>query len=263
MKRQPASGRAGAGPRVAIVGLGLVGGSLARALTRAGYRVSGVDRPAVLRSARAAGAIERGFERAEAASAQAEMIVLAAPPQASVALLRRVAGVVGPHAVITDTASVKAPICREAARLGLVRFVGGHPMAGSERSGFAASSADLFLGRPWLLAPERAAPRAVAAVRSLARAVGARPVSLGAAEHDRAVAHLSHLPQLVAWALLAAARADPTARRHGVLAGPGFLDMTRLARSPRALWREILQQNHAEVERALAAFIRALRAAGR
>jgi prephenate dehydrogenase len=95
-------------------------------------------------------------------------------------------------------------------------------------------------------------------VAALARAAGARPVRLAPAEHDRAVAFLSHVPQLVSWALLDALRADPAGARHRRLAGPGFRDMTRLARSPRALWREILAQNRDEVRRALAAFRRAL-----
>jgi prephenate dehydrogenase len=131
-------------------------------------------------------------------------------------------------------------------------------MAGSEGSGFGASAANLFRGRYWFLTPARAAPRTLAAVRSLVRAVGARPVRLGAAEHDRAVAFLSHAPQVAAWALLRAARSDAVAARRLRLAGPGFRDMTRLARSPRPLWREILAQNRSEVARALRAFRRAL-----
>src|SRR6266496_1994156 len=176
-------------PTVAIVGLGLIGGSLARALTRAGYGVIGVDRDSVRRRAVRAGAV-----------------------------------------------------------------------AGTEGAGFLASSPDLFLGRPWVVTPARD-PAAVRRVRGLARAVGARPVEVEAAVHDRAVAFLSHLPQVVAWALAAAARGDAKAGRWLSLAGPGFHDMTRLARSPRGLWREILAQNDAEVSRSLGAFIRELRRA--
>jgi prephenate dehydrogenase len=133
-------------------------------------------------------------------------------------------------------------------------------MAGTERSGFGASSAGLFRRRSWILCPGRRASRdAVAAVRRLARAVGARPVSMGPAAHDRTVAFLSHAPQLVAWALVDAARADPVARRRLAVAGPGFAGMTRLAASPRGLWRDILAQNRRETNRALAAIRRALR----
>ena len=148
---------------------------------------------------------------------------------------------------------------RHARRLGLRHFVGGHPVAGNEGRGFAASSATLFRGRVWVLTPEGAA-RAVREVRALVRATGARPVAMTAARHDRVLAFLSHLPQVVAWALHEAAATDPAARRHLALAGPGFRDMTRLHRSPRALWREILAGNHDEVRRSLRAFARALRA---
>jgi prephenate dehydrogenase len=113
---------------------------------------------------------------------------------------------------------------------------------------------DLFRDRPWLLTPDGAPRGAVARVKALVRATGARPVVVDAAAHDRAVAFLSHVPQIVAWALADAARGDAVARRHLALAGPGFRDMTRLAASPRALWREILDQNRSEVGRALQAF---------
>jgi prephenate dehydrogenase len=132
-------------------------------------------------------------------------------------------------------------------------------MAGSERSGFAASRPDLFRGHPWILTPDGAAPRALAEVRALARAVGARPYVMSAEDHDRTVAFLSHMPQLASWAIANAARADGTVARHLHLAGPGFRDMTRLARSPRPLWRMILSENGAEVARAMAALTRALR----
>jgi prephenate dehydrogenase len=148
--------------------------------------------------------------------------------------------------------SVKTAICREAARLG-VRFIGGHPVAGSEGAGFGASSSELFRGRSWVLTPAGASRRDLARLRAIVRAVGARPVQTSAADHDRALAFLSHAPQVVAWALYAAAAKDPVARRHLEVAGPGFRDMTRLARSPRALWREILSLNRAEVDRALRA----------
>jgi prephenate dehydrogenase len=243
-------------PTVAIVGLGLVGGSLARALSRRGWRVLGVDKPSVLRKARAAGAIEAGILWLERAAREADIVVLAAPPQANLRLLERLAAL-GTAAVVTDVGSVKGAICREARRLGLRRFVGGHPMAGTEASGFGASTADLFHGRPWVMMPaERAASQRV---RALVRAVGARPVVMTASVHDRSVAFLSHAPQIASWAIQAAVDCDPVARRYRRIAGPGFQDMTRLARSPRSLWREILSQNRDEIARALKALERRLR----
>jgi prephenate dehydrogenase len=221
--------------------------------------VIGHDRPAVLRAARRAGAIAAAARGLAAAAARADAIVLAAPPRANLRLLRRLAGRARAGLVVTDVGGVKSPICAEAARLRLRRFVGGHPMAGAERSGFGSGRADLFAGRAWVLTPAAATDAAaVRLVARLARAAGARPRLMGAREHDRAVAYLSHLPQLAAWALRATAEGDRAAARHLDAAGPGFQDMTRLARSPRRLWREILEQNAPEVRRAVAALRRAL-----
>src|SRR5207247_10270547 len=119
-------------------------------------------------------------------------------------------------------------------------FVGGHPMAGSERSGFEASSAALFRARPWILTPAGSTAGAVTKVRRMVRAAGARPTVMSPEEHDRVVACLSHRPQLAAGAPRAAALADEVASRHLAMAGPAFAEMTRLARSPVELWRKIL-----------------------
>ncbi len=234
-------------PPVAIVGLGLIGGSLARALSRGGWDVAGVERRSVPREARRA--LTTTYRDAREAADDGRMVVLAAPPAANLALLRALEGT---DALITDVGSVKHAICAEAERLQLRRFVGGHPMAGTAGQGFTAGNAELFVGRTWIVMPSRHA----GAVRRMARAVGARPVTLDAAAHDRAMAFLSHVPQVVAWALHEAAGNEPAARR--ALAGPGFQAMTRLAASPRALWREILEQNGPEVARAIEAFRDAL-----
>ncbi len=247
-------------PTAAVIGLGLIGGSLARALRGAGWRVVGHDRPAVLRAAAAAGAIDVASPRLADAVAPADVVVLAASPRVNRRLLAAAARALRPDAVLTDVGSVKRGICAEARRRSLARFVGGHPMAGRESSGFAASTADLFRGRWWILTPApETAPGAVRALRALVRAAGARPIVMTPAEHDRVVAFLSHVPQVLSWALLAAARSDRVASRRLEVAGPAFRDMTRLARSPRPLWREILGENASEVRRALAALRAALR----
>lgn len=243
-------------PSVAIIGLGLVGGSLARALTRKGYRVTGIDWPLVVRRALATRAISRGATRAEAA-VRSDVVVLAAPPATNLRLLRRLARVASPELMLSDVSSVKGEIVREAARLGLRGFVGGHPMAGTEKRGFAASTAGLFQGKSWWLVPSRSA-RANRTLRALVRDAGALPASIDARSHDRVMAFLSHAPQVVAWALFETARRDAVAGRHIRRAGPGFRDMTRLARSPRALWQDILAANRVEVRRALAALERSL-----
>jgi prephenate dehydrogenase len=246
-------------PTVAVVGLGLVGGSLARALTVAGYRVVGHDRPAVLRAASAAGAIAVAAPSLRDTVADVDVVVLAASPRTNRRLLPQVARSARAGAVLTDVGSVKRGICADARRRRLARFVGGHPMAGRESSGFAASRPDLFRDRWWILTPDAGvAPAALRTLRGLVRAAGARPVVMTPAEHDRVVAFLSHVPQVLAWALLAAARADRVASRRLAVAGPAFRDMTRLAGSPRKLWQEILLENRVEVRRALVALRAAL-----
>jgi prephenate dehydrogenase len=244
-------------PEVAIVGLGLVGGSLARALSGGSYKVIGIDRPSVLKRVLKS-RIQMSTSPNLSAALEADLIVLAAPPEANISLLRTLSTGVAPTTIVTDLGSVKGPICAEARACGLASFVGGHPMAGSERSGFAASTADLFRGNPWILTPNGAPPRALAAVRALTRAVGARTHLMSPREHDRAVAFLSHMPQIVSWAIAAAAGGDPVAGQHLRLAGSGFKDMTRLARSSRSLWLEILGQNDKEVVRAIRSLKRAL-----
>lgn len=242
--------------RIALLGFGLIGGSIARALRAAPAAGSGPDgRWSVIawspsgagpRAAERAGDIERAAATAPEAISGASLVVLAGPPPACLDLLDHLAGAwrdaLAPAAVITDVASTKGAIVARAADLGL-RFVGGHPMAGRETSGYAASTADLFLDRPWVVVPSDEA-EAVATVERLAIATGARPVRLSAADHDRAVAGISHLPLLVSAALVeavagtggrvAAARGDhddpgdwAIASR---LAASGWRDMTRLAR---------------------------------
>lgn len=240
-------------PTVAVAGLGLIGGSIARGLTRCGWRVLGVDRAGPLKAARRARAIARGFPSVTAAAREAQVVVLAAPPAANRSLLRQLAAMRPRPPVVTDVGSVKSAICAEARRRGLIGFVGGHPMAGSERSGFAAATPDLFRGRIWVLVHAPTAAPQARVVARLAGALGARVKRMDAREHDRVVAFLSHVPQILSWALVRTAGRDPVAARHLDVAGPGFADMTRLSRSAQPLWRDILAENRREVARALRA----------
>ena len=182
--------------------------------------MTGIDWPLVVRRALRGRAIADGATRAEAGAA-ADVVVLAAPPATNLRLLRRLAKVARPGLVITDVSSVKGEIVREAARLGLDGFVGGHPMAGTEKRGFAASTAGLFRGAAWWIVPARDRARDAGGAGPRPGA-GARPITTDAATHDRAMAFLSHVPQVVAWALLEAARGDAVARRHLRRAGPGL-----------------------------------------
>ena len=219
--------------RTAVVGLGLIGGSLALAAGARGY-----DRdPDVRARARA-----RGIDAAdslEAAVAGAEIVVTAVPTALTPELLRELSAV-APDAVLTDTASLKKPIVEAAATLRRgTRCVGGHPMAGARRAGIEAAAPEIFRGRPWILVrTARSDDESVAAVSELVVSVGARPVLLDADRHDRLMTWVSHLPHAVAAALAGAAGAA-AGDDLGRLAGPGLLDTTRLAGQPVSLALEL------------------------
>jgi prephenate dehydrogenase len=238
--------------RVAILGFGLIGGSLARALAEAPDR----DAWSVAawsptgngpRRAAADGVIAQAASAPAEALDGAHLVVLAAPPTATLTLIDRLADglrdALEPGAVITDVASTKGAIAAAATERGL-RFVGGHPMAGRETSGYGAANPDLFSGRPWVVVPsDPDDAAAIIAVETLAVATGARPIRMDPAEHDVAVAAISHLPLVVAAALVesVAASADWTATRE--LAASGWRDTTRLARGDVAMGAGIAATN--------------------
>ena len=229
--------------RVVIVGTGLIGTSIALALCERGAEVLLSDRDAA--SVRLA--VELGAGSALPAdaprSAPADLAVLAVPPAAVAATLRD-AQKRGLARAYTDVASVKAFPLAEAAELGcdLETFVAGHPLAGRERSGPAAARADLFVGRPWALCPTpESSAEAVSAVTALARSCGAEPLTVDAAEHDRAVALISHAPHVVA-AAMAARLGDGSATALG-MSGQGVRDVTRIAAGDPQLWTDILGAN--------------------
>jgi prephenate dehydrogenase len=226
---------------LAVVGVGLIGGSIARAVRArrtgadAGWTVVGWSPESRgAGEALAAGEIDDVAASLREAVSGADLVVLAAPPIACLGLLEELVRDAGAGlargTVVTDVASTKAAIVARAEVLG-VPFVGGHPMAGSDRTGFGAASADLFVGRPWIVTPTAVSTEAaIGRVEELARACGAEPVRMDAVSHDRAVALVSHLPLLVSAALAetaTAASAWPVAR---TLAATGWRDTTRLAR---------------------------------
>jgi len=226
---------------IAIVGLGLIGGSIALGVRERWpeSRVFGVDSEAVLAHALGGGAIERGFESIGALPTTS-LIVLAAPVRQNIELLQQIKR----PAVATDVSGTKRDIVSAARALspGTI-FVGGHPLGGGERGGFAFARPDLFTGRPWIFTPD--GDDATEAVERLSRFVtglGARPCILSAEEHDRVMAYVSHLPQLVASALMEAVGA--AAGSDGLrMAGRGLVDTTRLASSPADVWRDICLTN--------------------
>ena len=181
-------------------------------------------------------------------------MILAAPPLDTLALLRDLGGplrrYLSPDAVVTDVASTKAAIVALAGELG-IRFVGGHPMAGREVTGFAASDAALFADRPWVLVPS-GDEAAMARVEAIAVACGARVLRMGAGEHDRAVAAISHLPLVLSAALVEAVagtmdRPKPDWARASALAAGGWESMTRLARGDVEMGTGIAATNAAEI----------------
>ena len=252
---------------VTFLGLGLIGGSVALALREAGGWTAAAWSPSGVGPARAleSGVIDAAPSTLGRALADADLVVLAAPPSACLALLDRLAGeartALPGSTVVTDVASTKALLVARAA-VDRLRFVGGHPMAGRETSGFGAATADLFVARPWVVVPgDPVDTVAVERVEALARATGAHPVRMEAAAHDAAVALISHLPILAAAALVEAAagaagepwRADwPEA---AALAASGWRDATRLARGDTEMGAGIAATNAV----ALAARVRAYR----
>jgi len=239
--------------RVAIVGVGLIGGSIGLAVRRGvpGTRVVGIDRRGILRAARARGAVHAGTTRLAEGLAGTDLVVLALPVDGIVELLPRVARHLPPGAILTDVGSTKEEIVRAARRSGLGgRFIGGHPMAGSERSGIAHADGRMFAGAAWVLCPTRGGAASLRRLRVFVRRLGARPFLLGPRAHDRVVARLSHLPQLVSVALTNAA-CRGGARRHLHLSGPALRQMSRLAGSPPGLWLGILRTNQRAAAEAL------------
>ncbi|MEX2467103.1 MAG: prephenate dehydrogenase/arogenate dehydrogenase family protein [Gemmatimonadota bacterium] len=237
---------------VAVLGLGVMGGSLVRALhanapntTVVGWSPAVGERDAALDLGVLAAAPSAWEEAVEEAS----LVVLAMPLGACLTMLPALDVVAPERATLMDVASLKVPVARAVTELGLAhRWVGAHPMAGSEGTGFARSRDDLFEeARVWLVAGPEAAGR-VGAVHDLWRGLGGHPLEIGAEEHDRTMALVSHLPQLVSNALGA-----EMARRGVVLdvLGPGGRDMTRLAASSPDMWGDLLRHAAPELVQAL------------
>jgi prephenate dehydrogenase len=209
----------------------------------------------VLAHAQGSGVIDRASEMTDGVG-EAELIMLAAPVRQNVALLGQIAQTLPATSTVTDVGGTKQDIVDAARALPCAAaFVGGHPIGGAERGGFGFARPDLFKGRPWIFTPD-ADTRSDALDRLFAFAggLGARPSTMGAAEHDRVMAFLSHLPQLTASALMEVIGAAATG--NGLrLAGRGLVDTTRLASSPPHTWRDICATNADAIGDALDALI--------
>ncbi len=238
--------------RVALVGLGLIGGSLAKATRRAwpGVTILGADRPAILEVAREAQLVDEiaPLDAAADLVASADLVVFCLPVLGIAQSLERLAPALRARPVATDTGSTKRLIVETAARLGLTRFVGGHPMAGKAQGGLAHADASLFAGARWFLCPAPGvAAAALLLLRQWVRDLGARPIELDAAEHDRSVALTSHLPHVVANAI-AEAVLDGGALDA---AGGSLRDVLKVAGAPFETWGDTLATNAEAVRGAL------------
>jgi prephenate dehydrogenase len=250
----PSSGEDPAFQNIAIVGFGLIGGSIALA-TRERWpsiRITAVDRPPVLAHAAGSGAIDRAAQAVTDLTGN-DLVVLAAPVEQNIRLLPEVAGILSDGALITDVGGTKREIVTVAATLSGSRaaFVGGHPIGGAEHGGFAFARADLFRGRPWILTPNGSTPQqTIDRLAGFVQSLGARPTTMGAEEHDRLMAFLSHLPQLTVSALMEVV-GEATSASGLRLAGRGLVDSTRLASSPADVWRDICASNAGDIGAAL------------
>jgi prephenate dehydrogenase len=246
--------------RVAVIGVGLIGGSFALALkaARLAGTVAGAGRGAAnLKLALEQGVIDTIAADAAEAARDADLVLVAAPVAQFAGIFAALAPVLKPGALVTDAGSTKRDVVA-AARAGLgaklAQFVPAHPIAGAERSGAAAASAELFKGRRVVLAPlAENAPATVEAVEQAWAACGARVGRMGPEEHDAVLAAVSHLPHLLAYALVhELAGRDNAAQLFGYAAG-GFRDFTRIASSHPEMWRDICVANRdallAELER--------------
>jgi len=245
---------------VAIAGVGLIGGSFALALQKAGFRgrILGVSSPSTIDAALKAGVIHAGVTLEEAC-AEADLFYLAQPIMAIMRTIDAIAGLVRPDCLVTDAGSTKGEIVTFAAqRLTRCQFLGGHPMAGKTSRGVAVADADLFQGRPYVLTPtdkmHLETPAALHLVSWLEK-IGAVPIVLAPEEHDRTVALTSHLPQLASSALAATLAAMLDTGNQLRVSGPGLSDTTRLAQSSFEIWEDILATNPVAIGQALDAYI--------
>lgn len=238
--------------RIGIIGTGLIGGSVALAARRAwpSVRITGTpSRSGVLPD----GMLDRTEADTVALAADSDLVIFGVPvtvmPDMMATLVRA-----GTTAVVTDVGSTKRGVMSAARDAGLRAFIGGHPMAGGERPGAAEARADLFVGKPWLLVEGTASAEESARLEAFVRELGAVPRWMPADVHDRTVAYVSHLPQVVAAALMNAAE-HAVADTGPHVAGNAFAEMTRLASSPAGMWQGICAENADFVTEALRNFL--------
>ena len=245
--------------RLGIIGIGLIGGSLGLALraARPQLEVVGITRtPAEAEAARRRGAVSEATTEL-AGAATCDLVVVATPIAAIPHTLRQLAGILPPSTLLTDVASVKAPVLAwaEKAFVDRTRFLGGHPMAGRTGNGIAAADPALFRGAVWVLTPFPGQPLdRFQAWAELLAGLGARPAFMPAPEHDRSAALISHLAFTVSTAYSATVDAAPSREQALAIAGPGYRDMSRLAHGDPALYHAIATANREQLLDAVDSF---------
>ncbi|HAK72477.1 MAG TPA: prephenate dehydrogenase/arogenate dehydrogenase family protein [Sporomusaceae bacterium] len=241
----------------AVIGLGLIGGSLALALKKhTDFTVIGYDACQQTRQlAEKSGELDGIADSLQTGVAEADIVFLAIPPGAIGQTVQQAAGHLKAGAVVTDVASTKGELLRIVPQLlpPGVCYVGGHPMAGSEKTGFIAANAQLFCGRPYIITRHQGVSEsALAQLSAIAEQIGALPVVLEGEQHDPAVAHVSHTPYVTAAALTVLAGQGEQGQLHLALAAGGFRDMTRIASSNPSLWADICLTNKVEIKQTIA-----------
>ncbi|MDI6829180.1 MAG: prephenate dehydrogenase/arogenate dehydrogenase family protein, partial [Armatimonadota bacterium] len=246
---------------VAIIGVGLIGGSFGMAIKKRGLAnyIIGIGRnPERLKKAVNLGAIDDWTTDVEAGVRNADLIYISTPVGLEVDFIRQAAMAAKSGCIITDAGSTKTKICKDADKIIRkdVYFIGGHPMAGSEMTGVEAANPDLFVNAAYVLTPTSTSePNATAVVRAIAEAIGARVIVMEPEIHDRCVAAISHLTHIIAAALVSLAH-EYSLKNPQILdlVAGSFRDMTRVASSSPVLWRDICMTNIEEIQNAAASF---------
>ena len=250
--------------RVAIIGIGVIGGSLALAWKERLPRlhITGYDKPEILDQAIQRGIIDYKATSLVDAVCEVDSVFLAVPLESIMPVMNSIGPHLNPHTFVTDVGSVKKPVIDAAKSLlpDHTCFIGGHPMTGSEQSGLEGADAFLFENAFYILCPDGTEDTAhYSTLTALVEGTGARVLSMDAQQHDRIVAYVSHLPQIIATALVNVAadqnQSDPAILE---LAAGGFRDMTRIASSPFSMWASVLEYNRTDVDTALGTLIDSL-----
>lgn len=253
--------------KTSVIGLGLIGGSLTEAIKK--YQVSehiiGISRSDTYKTAREIGLVDEGYsiDDLQAGIRDADLIILAVPIRKICALIAEITPKAKSGCIVTDVGSTKHVIMEVANTFSRkdVYFIGGHPMAGSEKSGFNARSSELFKNRPYAIVADKMTPQsAIDSLCSMVRVIGALPIPIDAITHDRIVAGISHLPQLAVIALMnVIGKENDCENRYFQLSGPALYDITRIAESGYSIWEDTLISNRRNISNILNSYIEELK----